>query len=151
MALFIDQLAISTPDFASLSRIPDQFSGYNDNCTPAVEIQGAPNGTVELAVICHDPDAPLPHGFTHWTVYGIPADTKRLDPYASGVRIGPNSVGKHEWTGPMPPPGHGRHHYYFWVYALRRPVEGTPSREEFLHDHGDAIIEQARTIGTFDH
>ena len=43
----------------------------------------------------------------------------------------------------------GEHHYYFWVFALSRPVEGTPSREEFLDQYADAIIEQARTVGLF--
>jgi len=149
MALFIDKLAISSPDFGNLERIPDRFTADGGHAIPRLEISGAPEGTVELAVICHDPDAPLPHGFTHWTVYGVPADATSLDLEAPGVRIGPNGVGATIWYGPEPPFGHGEHHYYFWVYALKRPVEGAPSREDFLAQYGDAIIEQARTVGTF--
>ncbi|MFC5500733.1 YbhB/YbcL family Raf kinase inhibitor-like protein [Lysinimonas soli] len=150
MALFIDRLAISSPDFPPLGAIPPRLTADGGNETPRLEISGAPEGTVELALICHDPDAPLPHGFTHWVVYGIPADATTVDPTAPGVRVAPNGTGGSTWFGPQPPAGHQLHHYYFWLYALSRPVEGTPTREEFLADYGDAIIEQARTVGTFE-
>ncbi len=150
MALFIADLAVSSPDLTPLGPIPEEFSGYSENRTPALTISGAPEGTVELALVCHDPDAPLPHGFTHWTVYGIPADAGTLDIAAPGVRVGPNGLGEAAWTGPMPPAGHGVHHYYFWVYALSTPVVGTPTREEFLDRYGDAVIEQARLVATFE-
>lgn len=148
MALFIDKLAIESSDFAPLGPIPEEFSGYGANRAPALTFSGAPEGTVELALICHDPDAPLPHGFTHWTVYGIPADATTLD--ASAARVGPNGLGEANWSGPMPPAGHGVHHYYFWLYALSRPVSGEPTREEFLDGYADAVIEQARVVGTFE-
>ncbi|MFJ6653503.1 YbhB/YbcL family Raf kinase inhibitor-like protein [Microbacterium sp. NPDC091313] len=142
-------LSISSPDFDDQSRIPDRFSADGGNDVPGLTFAGAPEGTVELAVVVHDPDAPLPRGFTHWVVYGIhPAETE-LDVQAEGVRQAANSAGAPQWYGPQPPKGHGPHHYYFWVYALSRPVEGTPSYEEFLDTYADAILEQARTVGTF--
>lgn len=150
MALFIDSLAITSETIAPLQPIPNQHVADGGNTPPALTVSGAPNGTVEFAVICHDPDAPLPHGFTHWTVYGIPADASDLDLSAPGVREGPNGIGAKGWTGPQPPAGHGVHHYYFWVYALNRPVAGEPTREEFLRDYADAVIEQARTVGTYE-
>lgn len=150
MALFIDSLAISSPPIASLQPIPSEHVADGGNTAPVLSISGVPAGTVELAVICHDPDAPLPNGFTHWTVYGIPASASDVDVSASGVREGPNGIGAAGWTGPQPPAGHGQHHYYFWVYALNRPVTGEPTREEFLRDYVDAVIEQARVVGTYE-
>lgn len=149
MALFVDKLAISSPDFSALGPIPTRISADGGNDFPALDIEGAPEGTVEFAVICHDPDAPLPNGFTHLTAYGFPADTTRVDLTADGVRVGPNGIGAMAWSGPQPPFGHGQHHYYFWVFALSAPVTGTPTREEFLTTYGDSIIEQARVVGTF--
>ncbi|TPW77415.1 YbhB/YbcL family Raf kinase inhibitor-like protein [Schumannella soli] len=149
MALFIDKLAITSDAFGDDSRIPDRFAADHGNETPAFAIAGAPEGTVEFALICNDPDAPLPNGFTHWVVYGIPADATSVDVTAPGVHVAPNGGGAAVWYGPQPPAGHGTHHYFFWLYALNRPVEGDPSREEFLADYGDAIIEQARTVGTY--
>lgn len=142
-------LRISSPDFDELGRIPDRFTADGGNDVPRLEFDGAPDGTVEFAIIAHDPDAPLPQGFTHWVVYGIRPDATELDVDAEGVRQAPNGAGATQWYGPQPPKGHGEHHYYFWVYALSRPVEGTPSREEFLDSYADAILEQARTVGTF--
>lgn len=149
MPLFIDKLSITSPDFDALARIPDRLTADGGNEVPVLNISGAPEGTVELAVIVHDPDAPLAQGFTHWVVYGIPADATSLDLSADGVREAPNGTTQTDWFGPQPPVGHGDHHYYFWVYALNAPVVGTPTREEFLASHADSIIEQARYVGTF--
>lgn len=148
MAMF-DKLTVSSPDITHLERIGDEYTSDGGHTIPRLEFSGAPEGTVELAVVVHDPDAPLPQGFTHWTVYGIPGDATALDLAADGVRMGLNGAGGPIWYGPEPPHGHGIHHYYFWVYALSRPVEGGPTREQFLADYADAILEQARFVGTF--
>lgn len=149
MGLNIQDLAISSPDVADQGAIDARFAADTGNETPRIEISGVPAEAVELAVILHDPDAPLPNGFTHWVVYGIdPSSTS----FGGGVevgKLGPNTMGEAVYSGPQPPPGHGLHHYYFWVYALDRPVEGTPSREEFLRDYADAIVEQNRLVGTY--
>jgi len=147
MALFIDRLTISSPDFPEHGPIPFELTADGGNAIPRIEFSGAPAGTVEYAIICHDPDAPLPDGFTHWVVYGISPDATSLDLTAPGVRVGPNDAGLSIWFGPQPPHGHGDHHYYFWVFALQRPVEGTPGRREFISEYANAIIEQARTVG----
>ncbi|MCS5718401.1 YbhB/YbcL family Raf kinase inhibitor-like protein [Herbiconiux sp. CPCC 205763] len=148
MAMFA-KLAVSSPDFENLGRIPERLSADGGNETPIVELSGAPEGTVELALIVNDPDAPLPNGFTHWVVYGIPADATTLDLAAEGVRVGPMGAGQPTWYGPQPPAGHGPHHYFFHAYALGAPVEGTPTREEFLAQYADSVLETARYVGTF--
>jgi len=150
MPIFIGSLAITSPTIRPLTRIPEQHSADGGNLAPIIALSGAPEGTTEFALIAHDPDAPLPRGFTHWTVYGIPADTSELDLSIPGVREGPSGLGGRGWTGPQPPAGHGPHHYYFWVYALGQRVEGEPSREEFLDRYAGSIIEQARLVGTFE-
>ncbi|MCU1570451.1 MAG: YbhB/YbcL family Raf kinase inhibitor-like protein [Naasia sp.] len=149
MALFVDKLTIASPDVPNLERFPVEFTADGGSSVPRLEFSGPPEGTVEYAIICHDPDAPLPHGFTHWVVYGIPAEATSLDLDAPGVRQAPNGAGADQYYGPQPPVGHGIHHYYFWIYALDRPVEGTPSREEFLTRYADSILEQARTVGVW--
>jgi Raf kinase inhibitor-like YbhB/YbcL family protein len=149
MGLNIKDLAVSSPDFADGDRLDDRFAYDKGNAQPTLTISGVPDGTVELAVICHDPDAPLPDGFTHWTLYGIAPDTTSIAAGGSAGRAGPNEFGGTGYGGPMPPAGHGSHHYYFWVFALDRAVEGEPSRREFIDSYGDAIIEQNRTIGTY--
>jgi Raf kinase inhibitor-like YbhB/YbcL family protein len=150
VGLNIQDLSISSSDFAPGERLDDRFAHDKGNEVPTLTIGGVPSDAVELAIVCHDPDAPLPRGFTHWTLYGIPADTTTIDASADDTfRTGLNGFGESGWGGPQPPEGHGDHRYYFWVYALSHPVEGTPSREEFLETYADAIIEQNRVVGTY--
>ncbi len=145
---FVDRLTISSPDFVDGGTIPFELTADGGNAIPRLQWSGAPEGTVEFAIVCHDPDAPMPDGFTHWVVYGIPADATELDLSASGVRVGPNDAGVAVWFGPQPPHGHGDHRYYFWVFALSEKVDGSPTRGEFLASTaGDSRIEQARTVG----
>lgn len=151
MPLTIRDLTIRARDFGPGERIPDRFTAYHDNAVPELEISGVPEGTVELAVAMYDPDAPLPRGFVHWTVYGIdPAARTVGGPGGEAAyRTGPNSAGERAYTGPRPPAGHGVHHYYFWVYALDTRVAGEPTLEEFLTSYGDHVIEQNRVVGTY--
>lgn len=147
--MFLGILKISSPDIPALGAIPPRFAADTGNEAPRLEISGAPEGTKELAVIMHDPDAPLPNGFTHWTIYGIPATAAGIDPAKPVGRVGPHGGGAPAYTGPQPPVGHGTHHYYFWVYALDTEVVGEPSREEFLSLYGNNVIEQARFVATY--
>ena len=150
MGLNIRDLAITSPAFDTEGRMADRFANDKGNDQPEIRISGVPDGTVELALICHDPDAPLPHGFTHWLLYGIPPDTAVIaENGAEAYRAGRNDFGQVGYGGPQPPPGHGLHHYYFWVYALDTEVSGTPSREEFLSRYADHILEQNRLVGLY--
>jgi Raf kinase inhibitor-like YbhB/YbcL family protein len=151
VGLNIQDLTIASDDFKPGGALDRRHANDSDNVAPTLHISGVPADAVELAVICHDPDAPLPRGFTHWTLYGIPTDTTTVDAEADQrFRPGPNDFGATGYGGPQPPPGHGVHHYYFWVYALGTSVDGTPSRPEFLERYGDDIIEQNRIVGTFE-
>lgn len=52
-------------------------------------------------------------------------------------------------NGPTPPPAHGVHHYYFWLYALDTEVdEAGLTRADLLDRIGNHVVEQARMIGT---
>lgn len=151
MGLNILDLEISSPDFDNTARLDDRHANDRDNTPPGLKVTGVPDGTAELAIICHDPDAPLPFGFTHWTLYGLPSDTTNVPRDADEkFKPGPNDFGSTGWGGPQPPDGHGPHHYYFWVYALDTSVSGTPSRKEFLETYGDNILEQNRVIGVYE-
>lgn len=149
MGLNIQDLKISFAEIGDGGPLPFRHAHDQDNVLPALEIEGVPSDAVELALICHDPDAPLPFGFTHWTAYGIDTETTSIGEGESVGREGPTGFGETGYGGPLPPEGHGTHRYYVWVYALSRAVEGEPSREEFLRDYGDDIIEQNRVVGTY--
>ena len=153
MALNIKDLDVTCSAFRDDDRIPTEHTGEGADVAPHLSISGIPEGTQELAVICHDPDAPLPRGFTHWVIYGIPPNVTEVGgkdgaSYTEGV----NDFGNTGYNGPMPPEGHGEHRYYFWIYALDAELNAPPglSRDELLEKMDGHIIEQARIVGTYE-
>jgi Raf kinase inhibitor-like YbhB/YbcL family protein len=74
MATNIRDLKLDSPAFGHHGEIPARHSGEGEDLAPEMRWSGVPAGTRQLALVCHDPDAPLPEGFTHWLVYGIPPD-----------------------------------------------------------------------------
>ncbi len=104
-------------------------------------------------LICHDPDAPKPWGFTHWLLYGIsPTVNQIAEGNGQQFTEGINSLNQPGYTGPAPPQGHGLHHYYFWLYALDTALSLKPAmnREQLLTAIADHVIEQARLVGTYE-
>jgi Raf kinase inhibitor-like YbhB/YbcL family protein len=152
MGLNIQDLKIRSSAFEDGERIPDGYTYEGGNTAPGLSWSGVPKGTQQLAVICHDPDAPLPWGFTHWVVYGIPADVTSIDEGdGEAYTQGTTSFGEKAYGGPMPPEGHGTHHYYLWVYALDTEIDAEPglTREDLLKRIEDHVIEQNRVVGTY--
>ncbi len=151
MGLNIKDLRISSPAFESGGALADEYSMDKGNVAPPLVISGVPREAVELAIVCHDPDAPLPHGYTHWV--SSTAFRRRWANWAAtptnASAPAPTGNGNYHYDGPAPPPGHGPHHYYFWVYALDTPVSGTADAGEFLAAYADHIVEQNRIIGVY--
>ena len=153
MSLKLGDLKIKSTAFAS-GRIPKRNAGDGENLSPPLEWSGAPKGTAEFALVCHDPDAPLVHGFTHWVLYGIPANATKLaegqkpDAFTAGV----NGTGKPGYMGPYPPNGHGPHNYYFWIYALDKPLGLKPglTLDKLYQSIEGHVLEQARLVGIYE-
>lgn len=149
--LNVADLKLRSPAFAGHSPIPPRHSSDGEDISPPLEWSGVPEGTRAFAVVVHDPDAPLVDGFTHWVAYGIPGDASGLPEGGGDATAGVNSMGKEGYMGPAPPPGHGTHHYYFWVYALDEDLDLEPGldRRALLERIEDHVIEQARLVGTY--
>jgi Raf kinase inhibitor-like YbhB/YbcL family protein len=151
--LNVAELRVRSPAFEAHGRIPERHTGDGEDISPTLEWSGVPESTRSFAVIMHDPDAPLVDGFTHWVAYRIPGDATGLPEGSREFVAGTNSFGNSGYNGPAPPPGHGPHHYYFWVYALDEELNLEPGldRRTLIDTIEDHVIEQARVIGTFEH
>jgi len=151
--LNVADLHVSSPAFENHAPIPKRHTADGDDVSPALTWSGVPDGTKAFAIVVHDPDAPLVDGFTHWVAYGIPGDSTGAPAGADNLMVGPNSFGNTTYNGPAPPPGHGVHHYYFWLYALDSDLDLEPGldRPALLAKIEDHVIEQARVIGTYEH
>jgi len=149
--LNVADLKLRSAAFAGHQPIPAPHSSDGEDMAPPLEWSGVPEGTKAFAVVVHDPDAPLVDGFTHWVAYRISGDATGLPEGGGDAVSGTNSFGNQGYNGPAPPPNHGPHHYYFWVYALDEDLDLEPGldRRALLERIEDHVIEQARLIGTY--
>lgn len=148
-------MQITSPAFAPLGRIPKKHTGEGEDVSPALAWSGAPRGTKAFALVCHDPDAPLVttqgYGFVHWVLYNIPGSAAKLAEAEDGFTGGANSFGKPGYGGPLPPEGHGVHHYYFWLLALNEDLKLPPglSMQDLFGATEPNVIGMNRLIGTY--
>lgn len=153
MGLNLGDLQLTSSAFEDGDPIPTDHAGDGEDVSPPLEWRDAPEGTREFAVVCHDPDAPLVRGFTHWVVYGIPADATGIPRGGGGQYVeGQNDFGNRGYNGPAPPEGHGTHRYYFHVFALDTELGAGPglTRGELLERIEGHVLEQARLVGTYE-
>ena len=155
MGFALSDMTLTSSGFDRGEPIPTKHTGEGEDVSPALSWRGQPDGTRSYALICHDPDAPLvkpgTYGFVHWVQYGIPGSIAEL-PEGDGDYIqGINDFGKPGYGGPMPPEGHGTHHYFFWLLALGDDPELEPGLTmwELLDKIEPNVIAMNRLVGTY--
>lgn len=114
---------VKSPVVADGGQLPKEYTGDGESATLPLEWYGAPIGTMAYAVIMHHVD---PEGKTkwYWTLYNIPADTKRLPKNVKDVgTLGNNSVNGRIGYAPPHSKGPGAKTYIYTVYALSSPVQ----------------------------
>jgi len=156
MPFALSTMELSTEAFANRGPIPKRYTGDAEDVSPALHWSGVPAEAKSFAVICHDPDAPLvkpgTYGFVHWVLYDLPADTDGLAEGTTQGTAGVNDFGNSGYGGPMPPDGHGVHHYFFWVIALDQKLDLPAGLTlwQFL-EHAEAhILGMNRLVGTYE-
>ena len=155
MGFALSGMKLTSSAFSDGGAIPSRHTGEGEDVSPAMAWSDAPEGAKSFALICHDPDAPLvkpgSYGFVHWVVYGIPGDVNELPEACGDYLQGANDFCKVGYGGPMPPEGHGTHHYFFWLLALDSepdlPAELT--MWELLDKIEPRVIAMNRLVGTY--
>ncbi len=109
-------LVITSTVFVNNGNIPGKYSCEGEEVSPPLAITGMPAGTKSLAIILHDPDAPMGGGFTHWVLWNIEPGDNNIPENFKGGSPGLNGAGQTGYKGMCPPTG--THHYHFKVYAL---------------------------------
>lgn len=155
MPFALSDIELTSSAFEQHGKIPTKHTQEGVNVSPPLSWSNAPDGTKSFAVICHDPDAPLvkagTYGFVHWVLYNLPGSTHSLAEGAGEGTVGANDAGGEGYTGPMPPEGHGTHHYYYWIVALDRELdlEAGLTLWEFLDRAEPHIAGMNRLVGTY--
>lgn len=149
--------------------IPEDHAGEGSDLSPPLNWSGVPLATEEFALICEDLDAPLDDDgepFAHWVLYhlsprlselpgGIPPrlefDLRGGSGETGSIYQGLNSSGTIGYEGPMPPKGHGWHHYRFRLFALDQKLDLMPglTRERLLHEMREHVLGEAILVGVY--
>lgn len=152
-------ISLTSSAFENGKRIPKDYTGEGKDISPALQWSGIPEGTEEIVLICDDPDAPSPEPWVHWVIYGIPPTAGGLpeavpkkETLEDGSKQGKNSWGRIGYGGPMPPPGHGTHRYFFRLYALDTQINlpSGATKKEVLKALEGHILAEGELIGTYE-
>jgi hypothetical protein len=152
-------MTLTSPAFRDGERVPKRYTGEGQDLSPPLEWSDPPEGAKALAVICDDPDAPR-GTWDHWLLWNLPPTLRKLPEGAparerladlGGAVQGNNSWPKIGYGGPMPPPGHGTHHYHFVLYALDAGLDLAPGAnkaalQKAMKGH---VLAEARLVGTY--
>jgi Raf kinase inhibitor-like YbhB/YbcL family protein len=145
-------MKITSTAFKDSDPIPLHYSCKGDNISPPLNIVDVPKNAKNLALVMHDPDAPV-GDYLHWLMWDIQPSTQSIgaNSVPVGAVQGPNGSGENNYMGPCPPKGSGTHRYIFELYALNSTLSLPPetSREKLQEAMSNHILEQASLTGTF--
>lgn len=134
------RLRLTSSAFGEEDPIPSTYAcaaAGGDAKSPPLSWSGVPKGTAILVLVVHDPDAPIPGGFTHLvTAFELSATSFNEGASTSG---GPMAA----WV-PMCPPS-GEHHYRFTLYAFGPKVTLPDEADKAAID---AVADQALASST---
>ncbi len=150
--------SLTSPAFAEGEKIPSKFTCDGNDISPELRWTDPPTKTVELALICEDPDAPR-GTWVHWVLFNLPADRRSLPEAVpkigiveilGGAKQGRNSGGSLGYQGPCPPQGPA-HHYHFRLYALDAPAKLDPgaTRAELDKAMQGHILSETELVGLY--
>ncbi len=157
-------LTLTSDDFEAGQVIPTACTGEGDDRSPQLAWDQVPDAVREFALICDDPDAPTATPWVHWVIYGLAADLRALPANLPTDRTITSPVaalqGRNSWPsgqtvgyrGPLPPPGHGVHHYHFKLYALDARLDLKPglTKDELLKAMQGHIVATGELVGTYE-
>jgi len=148
-------ISLTSTAFRDGEDIPPAYTCDGSDVSPELAWGAPPDGTMSLALICDDPDAP--RRFTHWVLFNMPADMEGL---AKGVPVsgeleagavqGTNDFGDIGYGGPCPPVG-PPHHYYFALYALDVSMDLSPgaSKKQLLDAMEGHVLAEGQLVGLY--
>lgn len=148
-------VAVSSSAFSQGTSIPTRYTCDGQDISPPLDWRGLPDGSVSLALIVEDPDAPGGN-WVHWLAFNIPASTTGLPeglpvagPIPGGGIQGNNSWRRTGYGGPCPPSG--MHRYFFKLYALDSALTLEPGITKLQLERAMAghVLAWGQLMGTF--
>jgi Raf kinase inhibitor-like YbhB/YbcL family protein len=147
-------MILTSPSFEDGAPIPQKFTCDGGGINPEFQIQNVPESAKSLALIIHDPDAPISGGFFHWVVWNIGPQTTLIKEESAppGATEGLNGARRAGYAAPCPPPGHGVHHYHIKLYALDTMLDlpGTTAAFGLAAAMAGHVLAETELVGTYE-
>lgn len=144
---------LKSPAFENGATIPTKHTCEGDDVSPELAWGDPPANTRSFALILDDPDAPGAT-FTHWILVDIPGTARGLAEGTSDAGMATaNDFGMTRYGGPCPPPGDGKHRYFFNLYALDREsleLSKNASRADVERAMDGHVLSQVQLMGTYE-
>jgi Raf kinase inhibitor-like YbhB/YbcL family protein len=149
------EMELTSTAFQDGADIPAKYSCDGADISPPLQWRGLPGGTVSLALIMDDPDAPG-RTWVHWIAYDLPGDATGLPEGVTraetvdGGRQGNSSWNRLGYGGPCPP--RGSHRYFFKLYALDTRLELEPgvTKDALLSAMEGHILGETQLMGRYE-
>jgi Raf kinase inhibitor-like YbhB/YbcL family protein len=139
---------LNSPAFDDSQEMAQKYGKKDQNVSPPLEWEDAPEGTRSFALSFVDIH-PVARGYLHWLVADINPELSSLpEGAASGRNSGFTEL--KPYAGPFPPSG--THDYEFRLYALRTDRLGVrpgATLEAFRQVAEESSLATARLIGKF--
>ena len=151
-------LILTSGAFTAGGVIPAKHSCDGADVSPSLTWSGTPPGTVALALIADDPDAPA-GTWVHWVLFNLPGSltalpegvpkTEALRDFGGALQ-GRNDFRRVGYGGPCPPPGKP-HRYFFKLYALDAalPLKAGATKAEVERAMRGHVLGETQLMGTY--
>ena len=156
----VPTLTLKSTAFEDGGALPILFTGDGAGIFPPLQWSGVPDGTVSLALLVEDADAPFPRPLVHLLLHAMSPTLRGLGEGAVPTAMtnshmfsaARNSLGRRGWLPPTPIPGHGPHRYAFQVFALATAFapRRIPGRGALLATARRSLLGYGRLIGTYE-
>ena len=148
-------ITIESAAFQDGGMIPGKYTCDGADISPPLSWSGIPEGTLSIALISDDPDAPM-GTWVHWVLYDLPPGITKLPEgvptkksLENGGKQGTNDFGRIGYGGPCPPGG--THRYFFKLYALDKELNLEPgaTKAQLLKEMKGHILAEGRLMGKY--
>jgi Raf kinase inhibitor-like YbhB/YbcL family protein len=140
---------LTSPAFEDGREMAQKYGKQDQNISPPLAWEGAPEGTRSFALALVDRH-PVAQNYVHWLVSDISPHVTSLSEGAAGEHNRSALTEVRQYAGPFPPSG--THDYEFTLYALKTDMLGVragATLETFTQAAEQNSLAAARLVGRF--
>lgn len=153
----MQELKVSSPAFEDNGWIPHCNSGYGEDISPELILEGIDENAVSMAITLDDAGHPLFPNFNHWVIWNLPPVNRIPGNLPKGAiierpihAVQGRAYGKHCYRGPKPP-FNCKHDYRFTVYVLDTTIsiDVNSHKKDLLNAMEGHILQTGILMGNY--